>query len=224
MNISFTTQDSCFTKMFNMQKTTRKKLSAADKFFVPDTQYMYLIHKGLLKLYVSNSDGDERLMWLMGEGSIISTFHSNEELSKRIQIVKDTELLVMEKSEFIKAVSKEESLFLCFTQQIYGRYESLIQNFINDSNEFTKMRFYELIYEIAGMSERQFMAGILLDNYLSRQDMASLIGTHVTNISKYLLEMEKQGLIRRLKGKEILVLDLEELEAEIERMEMEQEI
>ena len=199
----------------------RKHLPSGERNFSLNNHYIYLLNRGVLKVYVNDMEGNERLLWLLSEGCVIPTFHTQDDINKQIVVVRDAELLMLTKEKFFSLVAELPDFFSKFMDQIYERYEGLIQNFINDSNQFSKVRFYKLLNEIALHSVTQMKNGVVLDDYLSRQDMASLIGTHTTNISKYLLELEKKEIVERLSGKRILIRDRLLLQKEIALMEEE---
>lgn len=220
MAFDFFSYDIYLKNVFQNHAQLKSALDAGEQYFAPDDKYIYLLNHGIIKVYVNDVEGNERLLWLLREGCVISTFHAKKfNISKQIQVVKDCELLMMTKEKFFSLGAANPDFFLKFMDQIYERYEGLIENFIYDSNLFCKVRFYRLLYEIAITSSVKLERGIILDDYLSRQDMASLIGTHTTNISKYLLELEKVGVIQRLSGKRILMLDLMYLEKRIAELE-----
>lgn len=220
MAFDFFSYDIYLKNVFLDNAQKKYTLEAGEQYFAPDDKYIYLLNQGIIKVYVNDMEGNERLLWLLREGCVIPTFHAKKlNISKQIQVVKTCELLMITKESFFSLGAAIPDFFLKFMDQIYERYEGLIENFINDSNLFCKVRFYRLLYEIAVTSSVKLERGIILDDYLSRQDMASLIGTHTTNISKYLLELEKLGVLQRLSGKRILVIDLEYLEKMISELE-----
>ncbi len=220
MVFDFFSYDIYLKNVFLDNAQLKYTLEAGEQFFSPDDKYIYLLNHGIIKVYVNDMEGNERLLWLLRDGCVIPTFHAKKlNISKQIQVVKTCELLMITKEDFFSLGAAIPDFFLNFMNQVYERYEGLIENFINDSNLFCKVRFYRLLYEIAITSSVKLERGVILDDYLSRQDMASLIGTHTTNISKYLLELEKLGVIQRLSGKRILVIDLDYLGRMISELE-----
>ncbi|WP_369694461.1 Crp/Fnr family transcriptional regulator [Mailhella massiliensis] len=165
---------------------------------------IYFIKSGVIKIYVFNADGQERLLWILGSGCIIPTFNMN--FHKNVVCMKTTKVINIDKSYFIKALINN-NLFEEFTNQIYTRYESIIQRLINTSQDSCISRFMDLLVSLYYLSENHGPALTPVDSFLSRQDMAELVGTHVTNISKFLLSLELQGLILR-RGKQILIPDI----------------
>lgn len=197
--------ESSFLMPLFMKYAISKKLHVKDKFFSPDHNYVYLIKSGMLKVSVTNEDGNERLLWLLGQGCIIPTFATK--MAKQIDIILDSEFLVMEQENLNKLMFTKTECFNEFMAQIYWRYEEIIQRFINSAEDSCKTRFYKLLYDLAIISANGHKTNILLKNYFSRCDMASIIGTHTTNISKYCLELEKKGIIER-DGRQLVVTDL----------------
>lgn len=185
----------------------RHTFYAHEKDWFPDENYIYLIQSGILKVYASDNKGNEKFLWVIGQGSLIPTFYSKT--AKRLYILTTTTILKLDKNTLVKAFAANEKLFESFMKQIYARYEEILARNVENSSERSINKLCQLLYEVAKISSNN-TENVKIKNYLSRQDMAYYVGTHVTNISKLLKQLEFDGLIKR-DGREITITDTEKL-------------
>lgn len=155
---------------------------------------VYFIEHGILKIYVINAAGQEKLLWILGDGCIIPTFNSS--FYKKVITVSTARLVSVNKKQFFRIVS-ENNFFDDLLHQIYARYEMLIQGIINTSKTSCEKRFHELISDLHTLLAVHGMQNYRIDEFVSRSDMASLVGTHSTNISKFLQALEEKGVLTR---------------------------
>ena len=204
-NVLFQNNDT----LYNLFKTygERKIFYAREKDWYPNENYIYMIESGILKVYAADSKGNEKFLWIIGKGSMIPTFYTKT--VKRLYILTTTSVLKIEKKNLVKAFAADEAVFESFMAQIYSRYEEVLARNVENNVERSINKLCKLLYEVAKVSAHG-TTNIKIKNYLSRQDMAYYVGTHVTNISKLLKQLEYEGLIRR-NGREIIISDTEEL-------------
>lgn len=195
-------EDDHFLSVINTDSVQTKTYSPKETLHL-EKKFIYFIKSGVIKIYVFNAEGQEKLLWILGSGCMIPTFNLN--FQKNIICLKTTKVISIDKSYFIHSLVSNH-LFEEFTNQIYTRYESIIQRLINTSQDSCMSRFMELLLSLCYLA-RDSSGKVQIDTFLSRQDMAELVGTHVTNISKFLLSLELQGIIMR-RGKQILIPDV----------------
>jgi len=184
-------------------KTVRKVIEAKQSF-VPNSEYIYMVSNGILKTYISDDEGNERFLWMLGKGSLIPTYTSK--IQKRMYAVQNTTLVLLPKEELVNQFAKKPMLFEAFMEQIYNRYDEVMQKFIASATESSESRLRKLLYEVAYISN-EGEKNIRLKNYLTRQDMAYYVGTHITNISKLITQLEDEGVLAR-DGREIIITDI----------------
>lgn len=178
-----------------------------DKDWYPNENYIYMIESGILKVYAADSKGNEKFLWIIGQGSVTPTFCTK--IAKRLYILTTTTILKVDKKTLVKAFATDNTLFENFMRQIYNRYEEIVTRSVEGSTERSINKLCKLLYEVAKISSNN-NENVKIKNYLSRQDMAYYVGTHVTNISKLLKQLEFDGLIKR-DGREITITDTEKL-------------
>ena len=200
-------EDDHFLYVINTNSVQTKTFSPKDTLHL-EKKFIYFIKSGIIKIYVFNAEGQKKLLWILGSGCMIPTFNLN--FQKSIICLKTTKIMRIDKSYFINSLV-DNDLFEELTNQIYTRYESIIQRLINTSQDSCLSRFMELLFSLCYLARDNSSDQVQIDTFLSRQDMAELVGTHVTNISKFLLSLEHQGIIIR-RGKQIVIPDVARLQ------------
>ena len=190
-----------------------KVLSPSQKSWSPDTEYIYMISQGLLKVYLIDSAGNEKFLWLLGGGSLILTFTSL--LDKPISVLDYNTLYAIEKRELVRILERGPATFDLCMGQIYERHEASMIRQIENDNERSITRLARLLHYVALLTAHKGTE-IHLRRYLTRQDMACYVGIHVTNVSKLLQQLEQTGCLRR-EGRDIIITDMKRLQGVFEQ-------
>lgn len=185
---------------------TLMTLAPSAGYWNPDSDHVYLVASGMLKVYITDEDGNENFLWILGRGSLISMFSSR--IQKRMYILKRTSVFALSKDMLPELFKKNRGYFDAFMAQIYDRYDDhLLKTMAKNSKDVTT-RLCGLLYELAvnvdGNAKR-----VRLENYLSRQDMAYYLGVHAGTVSRSLAQLEAEGIISRLPGRALVVEDME---------------
>lgn len=184
-----------------------KVLSPRQKDWTPDSSAIYMVSQGLLKVYLISETGQEKFLWILSDGSLVLTFTTL--LDKRIRILEYTTLYCIEKKDLLKIFNREPQTFELFMGQIYERHEETILRQMENDSERAISRLARLLYSAAAL-RKSSRAEVHLRPYLTRQDMAYYVGIHVTNVTKMLQQLEKEGCLRR-DGRDIVVTDMDKL-------------
>jgi len=169
-----------------------------------------LVNKGLIKIYMTNFSGNEKLMWFLKELTLIPN-HLLYTFDKRIVAEENSEVLYVEKEQFLNFILSSQNNLDIILQQFYKRYALCIQEILNESSYSSKTKVYKFIIqlvEILGKKDEQ--GQIIIENLPSRKDIASIVGTHRSNVTRYITELEKLAILEKRKGA-IIVKDLDGL-------------
>ncbi|MEL7566572.1 MAG: Crp/Fnr family transcriptional regulator [Dehalobacterium sp.] len=165
--------------------------------YINETMIGY-IKKGILKVTLSNDEGEERLMWFLEENCIISTF--SKLFSQKTIALKPTEILLMNRERFFDIISTNRRFFDLFISQIYQKYEYCIDNLLVQDKKTSKIKVYTLLQQLGKLyGTIQPDKSIYVKNFLTRSEMSSITGVHRSNIIKYITELEQMGIIDKEK-------------------------
>lgn len=172
---------------------------------------VYLVKKGILKIYKTNNEGKEHIIRFAKPNDIIGfrSVISDEPYCTSAKTLEPAVLVFVPASIFISFL-KENNLFSLQLVKLSCKE-------LGESNQF--------ITDLALKSLKERLAEVLLilynnfgtdkDNFLritlTREDIANMVGTATESIIRQLAELKKENIID-LVGKKIKILDLKKLE------------
>ena len=187
----------------------RERLKKGDVLQMPDASSCCFLHKGRLKVFIGTDSGSERLMWFLESGNIIPE-GSGETFSKRLVADCDTEVLyITEKAVYTFALTGEEEVAVLL-RHYKKRYILLLQSILQEHEESSRSRVYRFLYQIATSYGKEGPDGLLVEKLPSRSDIGALLGIHRSNVTRYLSDLEKQGVVTKQK-KSLVIHDIQAL-------------
>jgi CRP-like cAMP-binding protein len=131
-------------------------------------------------------------------------FGKNNRFPVNVIAVTDVELLLIEKSDFLKLLMKNDILLVNFLNIISSRSQFLSEKikFLNFKTIKGKLAFY--ILQIAGKDEMQVTLG------MTQNDLADFFGVARPSVGRALSELEAEGYLEA-HGKTIKIIDKEGL-------------
>ena len=187
----------------------RERLKKGDVLQMPDASSCCFLHKGRLKVFIGTDSGSERLMWFLESGNIIPE-GSGETFSKRLVADCDTEILyITEKAVYAFALTGEEEVAVLL-RHYKKRYILLLQSILQEHEESSRSRVYRFLYQIATSYGKDGPDGLLVEKLPSRSDIGALLGIHRSNVTRYLSDLEKQGVVTKQK-KSLVIHDIQAL-------------
>lgn len=174
------------------------------------------LSKGLLKIYMSNAAGNERLMWYIQE---INAIPYNYSFDKRVVAEVDSEVLYIKREDYLDHIISSRGNLETYIERVNKRYFFCVQQVLNENIYSCNTKIYSFIYQFAKVLGKESENGqIVIENVPSRKDIASIVGTHRSNVTRYITELEKSGIVEKRKGL-IIVKDLKALEQLIDQQE-----
>lgn len=181
---------------------------------LPEKGMLGFINKGRLKVFMGTENGNERLMWYLEAGNVIPQ-GSGVTYMKRLIADTDTEILYLKGSELFRFAMADEENLLEILAQNDTRRMLCVQVILKEHDESSRAKVYKFIYQMAVHYGKANKDGLLIDPLPNRSDIAAFTGVHRSNVTRYIGELEQQGIITKVK-KAILVNDLDGLDALIQ--------
>ena len=171
---------------------------------------VYCIKEGTCKLVKMNSNGKDTIIKLITKGELLGqTSILTEEKSTLSAIaVDDMRVCFIPKSEILGFIDDNKSFSLEVTKNVCQNLNDAINFAVNHTHKTVKERLAISLLEIlnsAGTDNEGY-----LNLQLTREEIASMVGTATESCIRLLAELKKENLID-LKGKKIKVLQLNEL-------------
>ncbi len=171
---------------------------------------LYILNKGIARMYLINSIGEEQTVYLLGAGEVFGhrPLVCNDESPVFISAVEACEIEMIDKDVFLNSLKQSIEL------------NTLILNYFG--NEFKVLCNKISFFALKPVDERIALALLVLNQkfhasgqepnivYFSRRIVANFAGTIVETLSRQLRKMKQAGIIA-IKGRKIILLDMEEL-------------
>lgn len=164
-----------------------------------DKRTVIYLASGQLKIYASNEQGTEKLLYYLGEGNTCLGNYINENNGVLLSMVAATPCLIyyLDIDTLLKTYMTRENAISNLMDQVEGRMSTMVHNLLDVASCSNKGKIGKLIYTLAERSTKSINGDILLKRFPTRSDIASFIGTHKSNVIKCLKELEREGIIEK---------------------------
>lgn len=173
---------------------------------------IYCINSGNIKVTQIGSDGKETIVRVVGPGELFGhrSLFTQEENQGSAKSIQESNVCFFDKKYIVDFVKNNPSVALNLIEKL-SRDLGAAEHKISSSYQKTvKQRLAELLLllkESHGIEEEH---GVRLDIKLSREEMASLVGTASETLIRFFSELKQQGIVDQ-QGKNIYILDSEAL-------------
>ncbi len=174
---------------------------------------LFCINEGTVKIYKSTSNGKEQIIRLAKAGDFLGyrALLGEEHYAASATILEDAKVCFIPKESFMQLLSTDSNLYrklmkaVCHELGIMEeKVTSLSQKTVRERLAGTLLMLKKT-YGIEGENNSK-----QLDIALSREDIASIVGTATETVIRLLSEFKRDGFIS-LEGKKIRVLDAKAL-------------
>jgi CRP/FNR family cyclic AMP-dependent transcriptional regulator len=180
-------------------------LAASRTLFVAgdDGEGCYRVEEGLLKASVSVATGGERILAILGPGSVIGELSmiDNAPRSASVTALRDSKLSFVDRAAF--------ETFGQSTPELYRHITTLLARRLRDTNEAlvatnflsVKGRAARVLLTLAEAFGRDIGQGrILIRQKVSQSDLAAMAGIARENVSRAINDWANRSLVSRLAG------------------------
>jgi CheY-like chemotaxis protein len=174
-----------------------------------NSNFIYLITKGVVKCYKLDNQGKELTTGLHKENDLFgyTSFTQNISYQETAKAIKELELVGISKSELKNVLSNNHTVTLelleLLTDNITGIKDQLLQMAYSSVNKKTALT----ILKFAKKLNRRLEDPIRI----SRNDLASVAGIATETLIRTMSNFKKQGLIE-IEGRNIKILDIQRLQ------------
>lgn len=208
------TKDELITMSNCKTATTIKK---GDSIFVEgeNVNGVFCVKSGVCKMTKLSANGKDQIVKLTQKGELLGqrSLISDEPANLSAIAVEDMEVCFIPKSEIIGFFNHNNAFSMSVMKSVCGDLKEADETLVNLAQKNVKERLAQtLLYldEKFGVSDDKS-----LKLQLSREEIASIIGTATESCIRLLSEFKKLGLIE-LNGKKITILDRVKLKRIIE--------
>lgn len=175
---------------------------------------LFILCKGKIKLFKTNSEGKEQIIYIMSDGDFFGAFNllKEDEFDMDAVALEDSEVSLLAKSEFDKIILSNPEITLKVLEKAYERIikaEALVER-LSVNNLDSKVA--GLLVHLAKEYGTQTKEGVLIKLSISREEMGSYAGIARETMSRKLNYFQELGLIEVKNKKQILIKQMDVLE------------
>ena len=179
-------------------------------------QFMYMVC-GSLKSYICDENGDERLVYILLDDTLV--FSALDDYFLKKLVVQEPVICYYIDRESVFAFLQQDSEFIKkYCRIINARYGALLQQILSVNHCSAKYKVYSFIHQIAQKYGSATASGqIVITGFPTLTDIASITGVHRSNATSYINELKAQAVISRDKGR-LMINDMDLLEKTIDSL------
>ena len=177
------------------------------------SEYIYLVKKGRVRLYLISPGGEEKALAIVGENGILGECSLSQDSTYSTSAIcaSDVELRRITRQDFVKFIAQEPDFIFQTLDMITKKYRLLATQSLQLSYMKSLPRICALLVQLS-----QKYSVILDDEKIqltiqfTQQEMANLLGTTRVTVAKNIKWLEDQQYIHK-KGKFYVINDIQEL-------------
>lgn len=175
---------------------------------------LVILCHGKIKLFKTNSEGKEQIIYIMSDGDFFGAFNllKEDEFDLDAVAIEDSDVSLLAKSEFDKIILSNPEITLKVFEKAYERIikaEALVERLsINNLD----MKVAGLLVHLAQEYGVPIKMGVLIKLSISREEMGSYAGIARETMSRKLNQFQEMGFIEFKSKKQILIKDMSALE------------
>lgn len=199
----------------NKTRVTNKYKKGQTIFYEGNKPYgVYCMNSGKVKLSKYAPDGKNFIVKIAKSGDLLGyrAFFTNELYSSTAEVLEDATVCFLDKEKFFDLIKKHQPFSLTLLAMMGNDIKCAEENSRNMAYKSSQERMVEMLLSLKdAYGEEQDNAIYKLDIQMSREEMASLIGTTTETTVRLLTWLKEKGIIV-IKSKYIYINDLKGLE------------
>ena len=173
---------------------------------------LYCVNAGKIKISKIGNDGKESIIRIAHEGDVLGhrSLFSDETYNATATILEDAAICFIDKKFIYKAVQNHPSIALQLIQKLskeMGAAESMTASMSQKNVRERLAELFLMLKQTYGVKEN---GKIRLNIKLTRDEMASMIGTASETVIRFISEFKDEGIIDQ-EGKTIFIIDEDKL-------------
>lgn len=182
-------------------------------FSSSDVPRVFLLKKGNIKIVAVDEDGNETIKDIIQKGDLFGelTLESDVNSNEYAKALTD-EIIICSflLSDFENLLLQNPSLALSYTKFVGLKMKRIKNSYANLISKDAKTRLYQFLKDWAEREGKRTENRVVIENYLTQNDIAQIICTSRQTATQLLNEMETKGLLY-YNRKEIIIEDITKL-------------
>jgi len=182
-------------------------------FSSSDVPRVFLLKKGNIKIVAVDEDGNETIKDIIQKGDLFGELTLENDVNSNEYAKALTDEIIICSfllSDFEDLLLHNPSLALSYTKFVGLKMKRIKNSYANLISKDAKTRLYQFLKDWAEREGKRTENRVVIENYLTQNDMAQIICTSRQTATQLLNEMETKGLLY-YNRKEIIIEDITKL-------------
>ncbi|WP_099353961.1 Crp/Fnr family transcriptional regulator [Fredinandcohnia onubensis] len=194
------------------QVAVRKRLKKGELLFHSDelSEHLFIVHKGLVKMYRITENGKEQIIRFVEEGDFIGelSLFSKSTTTSFAEAMEDTEVCTIHQKDIHQLLLSYPTISLKILEEITSRLHESESHIEKLNSQDVEKRVASYLVELI---EGQDGESMTIQLPIRKADVASYLGTSQETLSRRLSAFQNQGLIELKGQRKIIIKQLEKL-------------
>jgi len=173
---------------------------------------IYFISNGKAKKYKIDREGKEQIIYVANTGELIG-YHailSEDRYPDSAAALEESTITFIPKEDFLNTLELSETLSKRLLKTLSHEFVVLVNSLTLFGQRTVRERLALQLVVLREKYKINFQPGMPVEINLSRDDLASLVGTVRENVVRILTEFKQAGILTT-KGRQITVVDIKKL-------------
>jgi CRP-like cAMP-binding protein len=178
-----------------------------------DVPRIFLLKKGSIKIVAVDEEGNETIKDIIQKGDLFGelTLENDAQSNEYAKVLSDeVAICSFLMSDFENLLLQNPSLALSYTKFVGLKMKRIKNSYANLISKDAKTRLYQFLKDWAEKEGKRTDNIVVIENYLTQNDIAQIICTSRQTATQLLNEMETKGLLV-YNRKEIIITDITKL-------------
>ena len=161
----------------------------------------YWLQRGVLKIIVTSPNGEERILAVLGQGSIVGELAMLDALprSATVEAITDCHLIFVSRAAFNACLAQHPEIYGDLVSTLVHRLRLTDEETAAASFLTVKARVARAFLQLARHLGRDMGSGqILISHKISQNDLAAMAGVARESVSRTLSKWRREKIIRQL--------------------------
>lgn len=198
---------------FTSTKVTNIYKKGQTIFFQGNPSFgIYCINSGKIKISKTGSSGKETILRIAGPGDILGhqQLLTGENFIATATVIEEAKICFIDKKYFMQAIEQYPSISLNIIRILGKEINSIEERAAAMSHKNVRERLAELLLMLKATYGLPENGRWKLNIKLTREEMASMVGTANETVIRFISEFREEGIIEQ-DGKTIYLVDVDKL-------------
>jgi CRP-like cAMP-binding protein len=173
---------------------------------------IFFIKEGKVKKYKVDKEGKEQIIYVANSGELIG-YHAllaEERYPDAAATLEESRIAFIPKEDFLEVLNTSKVLSQRLLKTLSHEYAVFANSLALFAQRTVRERFAMQLVLMREKYKQNFTPGMQVEINMSRDDLASLVGTVRENILRILKDFKEEGILET-KGRKIIIKDINKL-------------